>query len=46
MNIDANIVIDKLSLQVAQQAKEIAILEAQVEILKNELNNLNNNSEN
>ena len=39
MNIDANIVIDKLSLQVAQQAKEIAILQAQIEVLQSELKN-------
>jgi len=33
MEVDANIVIDKLTLQIAQQAREIAILQATIEVL-------------
>lgn len=39
MNIDANLVIEKLILQISQQARDIAILQVQVDVLKEELRN-------
>ena len=52
MQVDANKVIEKLSLQVAQQAQQIAILQVQLEVclvenkdLQEETENLNENEE-
>ena len=36
MNIDANAVIEKLTLQIARQSKQMAIMEAQIDMLYSE----------
>lgn len=40
MDIDANVIIDNLAVKIAHQAKEIAILQAKLEALKIENENL------
>lgn len=45
MQIDANVIIDKLSLQIAQQAKEKAILQVQIEVLQEKIKKLESNKE-
>lgn len=40
MQVDANKVIEKLSLQVAQQAQQIAILQVQLEVCLEDINDL------
>ena len=52
MQVDANKVIEKLSIQIAQQAQQIAILQAQLEVclgenkdLQEKIRKLNENEE-
>jgi len=41
MNVDANVVIDKLGNQIKEMAKAIAIKEAQIDLLNQEIAKLN-----
>lgn len=46
MEIDVNQIINNLSNQIANYAKEVAVLRAQIVMLQNELNSLKEEKEN
>lgn len=45
MNVDANVVIDKLGNQIKEMSKAIAIKESQIELLTAEISRLNADGE-